>query len=386
MNVLRHHMLLLWAVRNLTRHPGRHLLLFAAVLLLVTINSALLLFHQAVTETTLSLIGERPALVVRRLTPGGWAPMPEAQALNSVSHIPGVLNPRPRIWGTVQGPQGPVTVFADMGFDTGALPGSAAPPQPGPGEVWIGGGITDTDVKGPLQLSGYRSLQFKIAGEFDRDTDMATHGLVLLSPGDARRLLDIPPGHVSDLAIDVFHAAEAEAILPELETAFPWPVQITTRQSAVKFYTAFFARKSGVWALVLVPTILALVLLTAALFEGQVRFSSEMGLLKALGWTSADIARYHFYRTGAIGLTAAVAGGALAYGLVFYPGVTWPHHLLLFNSPYVPGLYLNASGVAGVILEIAALVVAPFLVAAYWASLKGVGADPADLLEAGQSS
>jgi ABC-type lipoprotein release transport system permease subunit len=279
-----------------------------------------------------------------------------------------------------------VTVFADMGVDTGALPGSAALPQPGPGEVWIGGGITDTDVKGPLQLSGYRSLQFKIAGEFDRDTDMATHGLVLLSPGDARRLLDIPPGHVSDLAIDVFHAAEAEAILPELETAFPWPVQITTRQSAVKFYTAFFARKSGVWALVLVPTILALVLLTAALFEGQVRFSSEMGLLKALGWTSADIARYHFYRTGAIGLTAAAAGGALAYGLVFYPGVTWPHHLLLFNSPYVPGLYLNASGVAGVILEIAALVVAPFLVAAYWASLKGVGADPADLLEAGQSS
>jgi hypothetical protein len=386
MNVLRHHMLLLWALRNLTRHPGRHLLLFSAVLSLVMINATLLLCHHALTETTLSLVEEQPALVVRRLTSGGWAPMPAADALDSVSDIPGVLNPRPRIWGTVQGPQGPVTVFANIGRGPGALPESVALPDTGPGEVWIGGGVTDTPGRASLELRGYQSLPFNIAGRFDRDTDMATHGLALLSPEDARRLLGIPAGHVSDLAVDVFHGAEAEAMLPDLENAFSWPVQISTRQSAVKFYTAFFARKGGVWALVLVPTILALVLLTVALFEGQVRFSSEMGLLKAFGWTSGDIARYHFYRTGVIGLTAAVAGAALAYGLVFWPGVTWPNHLLLFNSPYVPGLYLSASGVTGVILEIAALVVVPFLVAAYWASLRGVGADPADLLEAGQWS
>jgi hypothetical protein len=386
MNVSRSYTLLLWAFRSLTCHPGRHLLLFSAVLLLVMINATLLLFHHALTETTLSLVAEQPALVVRRLTSGGWAPMPEVDALDAVSDIPGVIDPHPRIWGTVQGPQGPVTVFADMGHRPGAVPESITLPRPGPGEVWIGGGVTDTPGRASIELRGYRSLPFNIAGRFDRDTDMATHGLVLLPPRDARRLLGIPPGHVSDLAIDVFHGAEAEAMLPELENAFPWPVQIDTRQSAVKFYTAFFARKSGVWALVLVPTILSLMLLTGTLFEGQVRFSSEMGLLKAFGWTSGDIARYHFYRTGAIGLTAAIAGVALAYGLVFWPGAAWPNYLLLFNSPYLPGLYLNASGVAGVILEIAALVVAPFLVAAYWASLKGVGADPADLLAAGQWS
>jgi hypothetical protein len=383
MKLLRHHLLLVWAVRNLARHPARHLLLFAAVLSLVTICSMLLFFYQALSETTLSLLGERPALVVRRLTSGGWAPIPEKIALDRVRTIPGILNPRSRIWGTVRGPQGAVTIVADTGNSSEFLSTTTPLSKPMPGEVWVGHGVTSAPDVESLELSGYHTLELSIKGRFDRRTDMATHGLVLVNAQDARYLLGIPPGHASDLAIDVFHAEEAEAVQPELVGAFPWPVQISSRESTLKFYNAYFARQSGFWMLVLIPTLLALVLITASLFQGQIRFKSEMGLLKALGWTSGDIARYHFYRAGAIGLTASIMGIGLAYALVFWPGVTWPNYLFLSQSDHIPALYLGASGIGKVIVEIVALIVVPFLVAAYWATLQGVGADPADLLEEG---
>lgn len=277
-----------------------------------------------------------------------------------------------------------MTIFANSGHKNKTPAESAPLPKPVANEAWIGGGVVEALDTETLELKGYQTLELRVAGRFACNTDMATRGLVLVSPRDARLLLGIPPGHASDLALDVFHAAEAEAIRPELANAFPWPVQIATRESTIKFYTSLFARQSGVWALVLISTLLALVLLTTSLFQGQIRFRSEMGLLKALGWTSGDIARYHFYRAGAIGLTGMIVGVGLAYLLVFWPGVTWPNGLLLSGSSHTPAIYLSASGVGKVLLEITALIVAPFLVAAYWASLKGVSADPADLLEEGQ--
>jgi hypothetical protein len=116
---------------------------------------------------------------------------------------------------------------------------------------------------------------------------MAVHDIILLDENDARYILELEKGFASDLAIRVFHEQEADAILPDLVDAFPWPVSlVTTKNETLKMYTASTARRAGLIYLALVPSLLALALIVAAGFKGTRGKMYEAGLLKALGWTT----------------------------------------------------------------------------------------------------
>jgi hypothetical protein len=82
---------------------------------------------------------------------------------------------------------------------------------------------------------------------------MAIHDIVLLDENDARHILELEQGFASDLAINVFHEQESNAILPDLIDAFPWPVSLTTKNETLKSYTASATRRAGLIYMALVP-------------------------------------------------------------------------------------------------------------------------------------
>ena len=234
-----------------------------------------------------------------------------------------------------------------------------------------------------LTLVGAQSTTFTVTAIIT-EAAPALHDVVLLTLADARAVLGLEPGQASDLAVDVYHAAEEAAILPDLSGAFPWPVRITTRTEAVGAAIATVARRGGLATMLLVPAILALVLLVATGLRPRSGTRRELGLAKALGWTTGDLVTLQLWRSLAVGVPATLLGLAIAGALVFWPGITWPGRLILGWRSAPPPLSLAPQGMVVVALGVAALVLVPWLLASLVPAVRTAAADPDDLIRGGE--
>ena len=370
-----------WAVRDISRFPLDTLLLSLSLVLLVFFIGIVLLFSQALSKTAINVLAESPSLVIRRVSPGGWLPMPSVQAMVLLKSVPGVVKVRARIWGTVSSRQGPVTVY-------GVAPSGGDPHMvrqvnrlPAGGQALVGAGIQSNGRSDRLELSGSKAMVFDVIGSLGTATDLVTHDLVLLHEADARQILAIPDGYASDLTVDVFHEQEASAIIPDLVKALPWPVQITTRDEAMDMYSAGLHHRAGIVYVMLIPAVLALMLIVVATIRKQISRHSEIGLLKALGWTTVDIIRHQVTKVIVVGMPSIVIGLLAAYISIFKAGITWPGTLFFGWVGVPPRLYMASSGAGIVLVEVGALVFLPYMTAALWPLLKVATGDPLDLIE-----
>jgi hypothetical protein len=369
-----------WSVRDLSRYPLETILLFLSIVTLVAILGTALLLSQALSTTAGLLLKDSPSVVVRRVSPLGWSALPAEESIRLARSVPGVLHAGIRIWGTANSSEGPVTVFGFDGSNRfGGLTKSA--PVPKRGEAVCGAGITTGENPDFLKLIGHNTLIFRIIDTLAAKTSMVAHDMVLVHPDDARQLLGIAEGHASDLIVDVFHETEAEAILPDLSRAFPWPVRMTTRKEAAGIYVSASARRSGIVYITIFPGMLALALIVVGVVKGQMVQSCNVGLFKALGWTTTNIFQMQLLKALVIGIPAVTAGMVVSYGLVFRPGSSWPGYLFFGWNDNPPPLFLNASGAFLVLIEMVVLIFLPYLAAALWPALRAAVSDPQDFLE-----
>ncbi len=372
--------LLDWAGRDLLRHPAETLLLALALVLLVTISGIGVLLPRALRDAANGILAEGPAIVVRRVGPVGWQPLPVAEAVAAAKRIPGALGIRARIWGLATGPAGAVTV---VGREDPLPLNDSSRWQPTPGQAIAGRGVAGVAAGQPFPLTGLESLTLELTGTFAPAGDLAGFDVVALHPGDARRLLGLQPGQATDLALDVFHPEEAAALVQELASAFPWPVSVMRRSEEVGRFSAAAALRGGLVTLMLAPALLALALLMSLGVRQSLSRRHEVGLLKALGWCGADVVQLLLLRTTLIALPAVVCGMATAYGLLFFPGLSWATSGFLGWRGGAPALFLDPGGMLPPLFGVAGLVLVPFFAAALFPALKAAAADPQDLLEAG---
>jgi len=380
MNLRLSYPLLAWAVRDLLRQPLEAIVLFLSLASLAAVLGTVLLLSQSLSHTAQRILKNAPDLVVCRVGAGGWTPLPVQESIRLATSVAGVIGAQTRVWGTVNGPDRPLSVFGiDQPPNRDGLPENIA--LPSPGHAVVGSGVLTATETQAIRLSGAQSLVVKVEAVLDSRTSLVAHDLVLLDPADARQILGIGPGYASDLAVDVFHENEAEALLPDLAGAFPWPVRVTTRREAAGIYAAGLARRSGLFYMTLIPAVLALVFIVAGAGKNNSVRRYEAGLYKAFGWTTPDIFRLQLLKALFSGVPAVACGLVLAYGLVRWPGASWPGYLLLGWKQHPPLLYLDAAGTGLVLLEIALLIFLPYLAAALWPALKAAAADPQDFLE-----
>ena len=375
----RHLPMIVWAAREIQRRPGRSLLLFAALAGLVFMVGTALLFSQALTATWSHLLERSPDLIVRRVDAGGWAPLPVDEALATAKQIPGVLDPTPRLWGVAAAGDMPVTVVTAADAMPADDPATGHPPEPG--QAMVGRALLPAIMDGRLTLTGRATLTVSVQDTFPADTGLATHDLVWMAPSDARRLLGIPNGYASDLAIRVFRREEVQALGAELATAFPWPVAITDRDAhALHHHTR--AVRTGTLAMVAgIPATMAMLLLVAdtLLYGGR---SPHYSLLRAMGWATTDLLRLQVAGATMIGLPAITLGLTAAYTAVFWSPVAGITALWLTGGQHLPALVLSRDGILLVLLEIAAMVGLPYLAAVFLTTFRAVTDDVGALNQA----
>ncbi len=369
-----------WSIRDLFRYPIETILLFLSMVALVSILGTALLLSQALSSTAGRLLKDSPSVVIRRVNPTGWSALPAKESIRLAISVPGVLQAGTRIWGMANGPGGSLTVF---GFDEShRLSGLAkSVPLPKRGEAVVGTAISTDTTPEVIKLVGQNTLNLKIIGTLGAKTSMVAHDMVLVHPDDARRLFGIAEGYASDLIVDVFHETEADAILPDLSRAFPWPVRMTTRKEATGIYGSASARRSGIVYIAIIPAMLALAFIVFGVFKGQIAQSCNVGLFKALGWTTTNICQMQLLKALVIGIPAVTTGMVVSYGLVFRFGSSWPGYLFFGWKDRSPQLFLNTSGAILTLIEIVVLIFLPYLAAALWPTLRAAVSDPQDFLE-----
>jgi hypothetical protein len=369
----------IWAARDIQRRPGRSLLLFTCLTSLVFLTATALLFSQALDATWTHLMDQAPELVIRRIDAGGWAPMPADAAVALAKKVPGALTPTPRLWGVVAGPEGPVTVVAAAGIiSENVLRGLKVPSA---GQAVVGQGVARVLSGNRLHLGSRNPITVEVIDTFPADTGLATHDLVWTSPGDARQLLGLAPGQASDLAVHLFRQEEEQAILADLAAAFPWSVRITGRSSSALRHHTRAVRTGGIAMVAGIPALLALLLIITGTVVDATGQRAHWGLLKAMGWTTADIVRLQVTQATIVGAPAVVLGLASAYIAVFYPPVAGVTAFWITGGQHLPELTLAGSGAIIIMLEITAMVGLPFLAAVFLTSLRGAAGSPGTMLQ-----
>jgi hypothetical protein len=360
------------------------MLLFACLASLVFLCATSLLFSRAMDTTLSRLMDAAPDLVVRRIDAGGWAALPADEAVLAAADVPGVIDPTPRIWGVVSGPAGPLTVVATPQMMPAGLMRNMTPPSVGQAVVGQGmarsGSAPAADSR--LTLYGNLSVTVDVVASFPADSDLATHDVVWMAPVDARRLLGLAPHQASDLAIRLFHREEEQAIQPDLAAAFPWPVHITDRSTSTLGRHQRAIRTGGITLTAAIPALLALLLIIVDTGAGSTGRPMQWGLLKSMGWSTKDILRLQIAQAVIVGLPAAMAGFACAYPMVFYPPFAGVTAYWITGGTHLTALVLDPAGAFQVMLEVAAMVVLPYLATVFITTLHRAGGDPWTMLQA----
>ncbi len=371
----------LWALRDLARRPGETLLTAGVMVVLTVVIGTPLLISEQVNHMMEAVWTAAPAMVVRRVDPTGWRPIP-LSAVQKIAVIPGAIKVRSRVWGRVPMTSGSATVLA-WTPDDAATPPLSGVIVPAVGGVLVGHGVWP---KEPIRLYGTDgvAVSFDILGHPPTAIAGMSPDLIIMNGDDARRLLGIPSDHATDITVNTFHEAEIEAVSAEVAGAMPFPVHIDDKASAIGRHHAAAAALSGSRTARFFPAIVAMVLLVVVNLRQQYTNSREIGLLKALGWSAGDIHRRHVFAALWVSVPSVSMGVAASLAAVSLPGGA-VISALLWGSPLPAGLSSAVwSSLVVVLAEVSMLVAIPYVTAVVLSSLiAAAGANDRQLSENG---
>ncbi len=318
----RYRNILDFALSSLLRRKGRNLALLGVYTLVVFVLASLIFFVQALKREARELLVQAPDMVVQRMVAGRHDPIPVAQA-EAIRVIRGVEEVQPRLWGYYYDPVygGNLTVMAT---DDRTLAADA---------VWIGQGVArsmrvqEGDLISLRSYAGLPSL-FAVQKVLPGDSELVSSDLVLMSPGDVRALFNFPEGLATDLAITAGNPRELPTIAAKIVERFP-DTRPILKSEILRTYEAIFDWRGGLMVVVLASSILAFVIFAWDKATGlSAEERREIGILKSIGWESADVLLLKVWEGAVISLTAFLSGVLLAYAHVFFFSASLFEHAL----------------------------------------------------------
>lgn len=360
-----------FALASLARRKGRTLALLLVYTLVIFLLASLVFFVQALKREAALLLSGAPEMVVQRvaagrqdLVPGTWAA--------SIGEIPGVSQVQPRRWGYYYDP------VSGANFTVLEREGAGAPQE---GSAILGQGVARALRVAPgdfvaLQTLRHQPLLLAVQSALPPDSELVASDLLLVAPPDFQALFELPQGQATDLAVRARNPRELETIAGKIAKAFPGARPVLRREM-LRTYEAIFDWRGGMVMTTGLMVLLAFLILAWDRASGlSAEERREIGILKSLGWDTAEVLALKLWEGAAISLSAFLAGVLLAYGHVFFLGaavfepalrgwsVLYPHHRLL---PHVDPFQLAA---------LFLLTVAPYTLATVVPSWRSASRDP----------
>ena len=171
-----------------------------------------------------------------------------------------------------------------------------------------------------------------IVGTFTRDKSMETNDVMLVSKELAYEIFDLDRNLATDIVVSVQNKDEVETIATKLRTIYP-EYKITTRDDLKRSYEEMFNYKSGLF---LALFIVCLFTFFMVIYDKSSGLNSEekreIGILKAIGWSTNDVLKWKFYEASIISSLSFLFGFILSFFYVYF-----------LKAPLLKDLFYDAS-------------------------------------------
>ena len=384
MKLHNHIKILEFALTSLLRKKTRNLVIILAYILNVFIFSSAMFYSESLKKESVELLQGSPELIVQRMK-GGRHELIPLQYAEEIMKIRGTTEIVPRYWGYYYDP--PVNsnytfLGADqMGPEISAMvEGSFFNPGDSNSCV-IGEGIAEARYIGvddiiPVKGADGQLHVLRVAGIFNSESAILTNDLVVLSPGDIKRIFAIPDNMATDLVVNVLNPSEVSTVAGKILEKLPDTRPIEKSQ-IIKTYEALFSWRSGLVVTIFIGAIVAFSILAwdkATGLSGEER--REIGILKAIGWETSDILALKFWEGFTISVVSFLSGIIAAHAHIFlFKGLLFAPVMRGWSSLFPP-LNLAPQVDFYQIIIVAFLTVIPYITATIVPSWKVAITDP----------
>lgn len=319
----------------LFRRPGKNLGLLGVYSLIVFLLASVMLYTHALRSEAHLLLKNSPEIILQRMVAGRHDLIPAAY-LDEIGQIRGVREKYGRLWG----------YFYDPGVKANYTLMVPHDRHLEDEQVILGHGIARTlglsagDFinlrptglsRDYLSLAGisaeemvkFRSTEravfaFEILDVLEADSELVSTDLMLISDARFRSIFKIPPEHFTDLVLRVSNPRELQKISEKITWKLP-DTRPILREEILRTYDAIFSWRQGIVFVLLSAAILAFVIFAWDKASGlSAEERREIGILKAIGWETADVIRMKFWEGSIVSLSAFFLGYLAAYAHVFY--------------------------------------------------------------------
>lgn len=386
---MKHHLRILdTAVSSLVRDRAKTVVVVAVYSLLVGLFASLLLFVETLRDESQLLLATGPEIIVQRLR-GGRHELTSLAWADDIRGIPGVSEVVPRVWGYVYDPptRANFTLWGADSVPPGALElrGGEMLDLGSTGSCVVGQGVADLRFLGvgdrlPLQAADGSLVAPRVVGVFTSESALLTNDLVVLSTADLRRLFGMNADVATDLAVTVLNPNEVDTVARKIQTRWP-DVRTVTRRQILQTYDAVFDWRGGIWAALLLSTVLAFSILV---WDRATGMSADeyrsIGILKAVGWTSREVLELKLFEGLTVSAASVLTGLVVAQlHLVVFDGAVFTG-VLRGWSVLVPPLETAPTLDAYVLLVCLPVAVIPYVVASLVPAWRASVTDPDSIM------
>lgn len=305
-----------FAISSMLRRKMKNLSLTMLYTLIIFIMASLIFFVQAIKHEAVTLLTEAPDIVVQRLMAGRHDLIPVGYG-EKLAEIRGISSIHPRLWGYYYDPVfgANYTMIGQDGDDTG------------PEKISIGQGVARNQrIKegDMLTLRGATGvpLLLTVGKILPQTSEILSSDLFIMSSNDFRTMFDFPAGYATDLAITVTNPRELVTVASKIAEKLPNTRPIL-KSEILRTYDSIFDWRGGMMVIILSIAVVAFVIFAWDKASGlSAEERREIGILKSIGWETADILLLKFWEGITISITAFLSGIILAYA-----------HVFLFSAP-----------------------------------------------------
>jgi ABC-type lipoprotein release transport system permease subunit len=301
-----------FTLSSLMRRQGKNVSLFLVYTLVVFMLASAMFFTQAMKREASLILKDAPEMVVQRLL-GGRHDLIPLDYLGKIRNVRGVISAGARLWGYYYDPASGANYTLMVPRDRPLSPDG----------IIIGSGVSRSRMVYRGDVLSFRAhdglvRNFTVEGELSSESELISSDLILITEADFRDLFGYPSTHATDIVVTVRNQKELRTIAGKILELFP-DTRPIIRDEMVRTYDSVFDWRSGVITVLIMMALLAFIILAWEKASGlSAEERREIGILKAIGWETADIIAVKTYEGMVVSLFAFCIGILFAYGHVFF--------------------------------------------------------------------
>jgi lipoprotein-releasing system permease protein len=382
---MRHLKILEYALSSLFRRKYRNISLIVVYALTIAILASILFLTYSLKREASHMLVDTPDLIIQRISAGRHDLIPSAYA-KTISKIPGVASAVPRYWGYYYDFL-THSNYTLIGIDHD-LPGLSlleGRMPSAPRECAVGAGVGEARIVAAgdtltLIDSKNTGVAFHVSGTFRAESNILTNDLIVMDRKDLVQFFDLPFDRSTDIAVTVHNPNEITTIAGKVKQAFPETRPIT-RNEIIRTYDAVFNWRSGIMLVIFASALIAFCILAWDKATGiSAEEKHEIGILKAIGWDTADILELKFWEGIVISLTSFLLGLIAAFIHVYFLHASILSPVIKGWSVLFPDFHLTPYIDIYQIFVLAFLTVTPYVASTIIPSWKTAITDPENVM------